>query len=83
MTLQKQNKVFVTNKAQADSPTQRHNQEAHVVEPVRSLVGELGDEELQDGSEVTLAAHCRHLHRSGHGRVTVTATGTEKEGKVF
>ncbi len=59
--------------------TQRHNQEAHVVEPVGRLVGELSDEELQDGSQVTLAAHRRHFHRSGHGRVTVTATGTERE----
>ena len=59
--------------------TQRHHQEAHVIEPVGRLVGELGDEELQDGSQVALAAHRRHLHRSGHGRVTVTAAGTRKE----
>ena len=59
--------------------TQRHHQEAHVIEPVGRLVGELGDEELQDGSQVALAAHRRHLHRSGHGRVTVTATGTQRE----
>lgn len=57
--------------------TQRHHQEAHVVEPVGCLVGELSDEELQDGSEVTLAAHRRHLHWSGHGRVTVTAKRRE------
>lgn len=50
-----------------------------MVEPVGRLVGELSDEELQDGSQVTLAAHRRHLHRSGHGRVTVTATGAERE----
>ena len=63
----------------ADSLTQRHDQEAHVVEPIRGLVGELSDKELQDCSQVTLAAHRRHLHRPGHGRVTVTAMGGEKE----
>lgn len=64
---------------QADSLTQRHDQEAHVVEPVGRLVGELGDKELQDGSQVTLAAHRRHLHRSRHGRVAVTAAERERE----
>lgn len=52
-----------------------------MVEPVGRLVGELSDEELQDGSEVTLAAHRCHLHGSGHGRVTVTATGIERQGE--
>lgn len=50
-----------------------------MVQPVRRLVGELGDEELQDGSQVALAAHRHHLHWSGHGRVTVAATGKKKE----
>lgn len=67
---------------QTDSLTQRHNQEAHVVEPVGRLVGELGDKELQDGSQVTLAAHRRHLHRPGHGRVAVTAAEREREREV-
>lgn len=49
-----------------------------MVQPVRRLVGELGDEELQDGSQVALAAHRHHLHWSGHGRVTVAATGKKK-----
>lgn len=56
--------------------TERHHQEAHVVEPVGGFIGQLGDEELQDGPEVALAPHRCHLHRPGHGRVTVTAGNT-------
>lgn len=54
-----------------------------MVQPVRRLVGELGDEELQDGSQVALAAHRHHLHWSGHGRVTVAATGKKKEREIL
>lgn len=54
-----------------------------MVQPVRRLVGELGDEELQDGSQVALAAHRHHLHWSGHGRVTVAATGKKREREIF
>lgn len=50
-----------------------------MVEPIRCLVGQLSDEKLQDGAQVTLAAHRHHLHSSGHGRVTVTARRRERE----
>lgn len=56
--------------------TQGYHQEAHVVEPVGGFVGQLCDKELQDGPEVALTAHHRHLHRPGHRGVTVTAKST-------
>lgn len=46
-----------------------------MVQPIRRLVGQLSDKELQDGTQITLSAHRGHLHRSGHGGVTVTAAG--------
>jgi len=69
----------ITTVTGADPLTQRHDQQPHVVEPVGRFVGELRDEELQDGPEVTLAAHRHHFDRPGHGRVTVTAVGRERE----
>lgn len=61
------------NVANGYALTQGYHQEAHVVEPVGGFVGQLCDEELQDGPEVALSAHHRHLHGPGHRGVTVAA----------
>lgn len=58
--------------------TQGDNQEPHVVDPIRGLVGQLGDEELQDGTQVALPSHCCHLDWPWHGGVTVTAGERER-----
>ncbi len=62
--------------------TQRHDQEAEVIEPIRRLVGQLSDEELQHWSQITLTADHRHLHRPRHGRVTVTAAHTDRWDQI-
>ena len=61
--------------------TQGNHQEAHVPEPVGRLIGQLGDEEAQDGPQVALPPHRGHLHRPGNCGIAVTAANT-REGEV-
>ena len=53
--------------------TEWNDEEAHVAQPVRGLAGQRLDEEPEDGAQVALAAHRRHLHGPRHGGVAVAA----------
>ena len=53
--------------------TNRDDEKADIVQPIRRLAGQMLYEAAQDGAEVALVSAHRHLHRGRSQGVTVTA----------